>query len=522
MTLFKRNQWLWRPAAILIAVMASPVSAGATPDCATLLTLVSRDPTGPAPNERSFDVVMTPDARFVVFTSLADNITAGDANQGGDVFLLDRDTNQIRNVHINNAGHQGNKPAGLIGLAVTPDGDKIAFTSEASNLGTQFTGRHIYVRYRQAGLTILASANQADGANSYICGSPAISDNGRYVAYWAYAEGGGTSQVWVRDIWLGTTTRVSSAPNGDPGNAHSGPKTDSAGGIYPSGGQIAISADGRYIAYGSRAYNLIPGDTPNTLDIFIYDQQTHSNELVSVAPDGAFANQSCMGGAEPGPTPDNLAMTPDARYIAFTTKASNLIENDPSGFTSKLIVRDRLTQTNSKLALPFVGTLVGAPTITPDGRYVFFILSGANGIVPGYTTGDHRFRYDRQTDVIAIVPGETPHTQPFGWAYPTPGSVSADGQTVAFCWDAPLQTQIAESPRAQAFVRRIATESDDDCNLNLVPDACETDYADPAAFVDALIAESADSSVACLFDRNGDGRIDGLDVQPFIDDLLSN
>ncbi|MCA9254046.1 MAG: PD40 domain-containing protein, partial [Phycisphaerales bacterium] len=247
MTLFRQHQWLSRLAVILIAVTASRVSAGATPDCDSLLTLVSTDPIGPAPNERCFDVVMTPDAEFVVFTSLADNIIAGDANQGGDVFLLDRNTNQIQNVHVNNAGLQGNKPAGLIGLAVTPDGDKIAFTSEATNLGTQFTGRHIYVRYRQAGRTILASANQADGANPHVCGSPAISDDGRYVAYWAYAEGGGTSQVWVRDIWLGTTTRVSSAPNGAPGNAHSGPKTDNAGGIYPSGGQIAMSADGRFI-----------------------------------------------------------------------------------------------------------------------------------------------------------------------------------------------------------------------------------------------------------------------------------
>src|SRR4051812_20346772 len=74
-----------------------------------------------------------------------------------------------------------------------------------------------------------------------------------YVAFWSFAtnlipEGAsGVEAVYVRDRRTGTTTRVSVASDGAPGDYES---------YAPR-----ISADGRFVAFLSDATNLVPGDT---------------------------------------------------------------------------------------------------------------------------------------------------------------------------------------------------------------------------------------------------------------------
>ena len=99
-----------------------------------------------------------------------------------------------------------------------------------------------------------------------------------------------------------TTERISVANDGTQADSNS-----STG---------AISADGRYVAFTSRATNLVPGDTNMVPDIFIYDRNTDTVEMLPLA-----------GGVLPG---SQLSMSSDGRYITFRSSAP-LVAGDVNG-----------------------------------------------------------------------------------------------------------------------------------------------------------------------------------------------
>src|SRR5262249_38177421 len=115
--------------------------------------------------------------------------------------------------------------------------------------------------------------------------SPSISADGRYVAFWSDARNlvsGDTNavrDVFVHDRQTGITERVSVDSSGIQGNGDSG---------FPYG--TAISADGRYVAFGSQASNLVSGDTNAVRDIFVRDRQSGTTERVSVDSLGTQSN----------------------------------------------------------------------------------------------------------------------------------------------------------------------------------------------------------------------------------------
>ena len=105
---------------------------------------------------------------------------------------------------------------------------------------------------------------------------PAISSDGRYVAFGSDASNlvpGDTNEsrdVFVRDRKLGTTRRVSVSSTETQGNS-------------VSFGLPAISSDGRYVAFGSDASNLVPGDTNRSADVFVRDRKLGITRRVSVS-----------------------------------------------------------------------------------------------------------------------------------------------------------------------------------------------------------------------------------------------
>ena len=110
-----------------------------------------------------------------------------------------------------------------------------------------------------------------------------------------------------------------------------------------------ISADGRYITFGSDATNLVSGDTNNTGDTFVYDLVTQSIERVSVDAQGnqTYGNATlgnAVGGGGPivnfgGVTIDGqgaLQLQPDGHTIKITAVASDLGGTDPLTLTLKV------------------------------------------------------------------------------------------------------------------------------------------------------------------------------------------
>ena len=170
--------------------------------------------------------------------------------------------------------------------AISADGRFVAFSSFATNLSDETTGGHeaVFVRDLEANTTTLASRATGaggEGADDDSLGA-SMSADGRFVAFESRADNlsaddaNGTIDVFVRDLQTATTTLVSRASG------------MGAGGDDHSGGP-AMSGDGRRVAFLSYADNLSDADNDAVPDIFVRDLQTNTTILVSRATDGTPA-----------------------------------------------------------------------------------------------------------------------------------------------------------------------------------------------------------------------------------------
>jgi hypothetical protein len=167
-------------------------------------------------------------------------------------------------VSVGQGGVQANSLSGYAVLSA--DGRFVAFVSGASNLvpGDTNDEEDVFVHDRRTGRTERVSLGQRDVQGNRGSFDPALSADGRFVAFVSWASNlvpGDTNDeedVFVRDRRTGKTERVSLGPNGIQGNGDSG-------GIYTP----ALSTDGRFVAFDSEASNLVPGDTNNWQDVFV-------------------------------------------------------------------------------------------------------------------------------------------------------------------------------------------------------------------------------------------------------------
>ena len=132
---------------------------------------------------------------------------------------------------VNSQGGQANNDSAW--LAISPDGRFVEFTSSASNLVNNDTNgvSDIFVHDRQTGETTRVSVNsqggQRNGASGSIFAPPAISGDGRFVAFQSYASNlvpgdtNGYTDIFVHDRQPGETTRVSVDSRGVEGNGES-------------------------------------------------------------------------------------------------------------------------------------------------------------------------------------------------------------------------------------------------------------------------------------------------------------
>ena len=197
----------------------------------------------------------------------ADGITADPVT--GEAAIAKQ--SRTERVSVDSTGMQAN--GGSLESAISEDGRFIVFTSSASNLvpGLQShpgpppgTGSaDIFVHDRTTGVTELISINSAGQQGNQNSINPALSADGRVVAFRSYANNlvpGDTNaepDVFVHDRTTGGTERVSVASDGTQANGESYSPT--------------LSADGRFVAFISAADNLVPGDTNNQQDIFVHE-----------------------------------------------------------------------------------------------------------------------------------------------------------------------------------------------------------------------------------------------------------
>jgi Tol biopolymer transport system component len=225
---------------------------------------VSVDSPGAQGNGNSYGPSISADGRYVVFESSASNLVPGDTNGAADVFVRDRATGATGRVSVDSAGAQGNYWSSL--PSISADGRYVTFDSSATNLvpGDTNSTLDVFVHDRVTGATERESVDSAMAQGNGYSDDPAISADGRYVAFHSWATNlvpGDTNATWdifVHDRVAGTTQRVSADSADGQGNRDS---------YNPS-----ISDDGRSVAFESNASNLVPGDTNGFVDAFVRDR----------------------------------------------------------------------------------------------------------------------------------------------------------------------------------------------------------------------------------------------------------
>ena len=191
-----------------------------------------------------------------------------------------------------------------------------------------------------------------------------MSEDGRFVAFecpdgnLGPIGGNRANDVFVRDLSLATTELISVRDAALPSYVGNGASLCS--------GHV-FSADGRYVAFGSEAGNLVANDTNGFQDVFVRDLVVGTNLLVSVS----------TNGLSPG---DGLSRDPvvsaDGRYVAFSSMAGNLVPGDTNR-SEDVFVRDMQAGTTLLVSVNTNGTGPGnldsySPQLSSDGRWVVF------------------------------------------------------------------------------------------------------------------------------------------------------
>ena len=223
---------------------------------------VSRGIDGRFGNRSSYYPGVSADGTVVTFSSTANNLVPGDANGGMDVFARDLRANSTELISVTDEGRPGNMGGAASngsGRYVSADGRYVAFLSDSTDL-------------------VPGDTNQA-------------------------------TDFFVRDRVLRTTRRVNVSSAGAEGRTTASQNTS---------GTVAISGDGRFVAFDASMPNLADDDAAEPLQVYVRDLLHGTTTRVSVDSLGEPANYHSFG----------AAFSARGDVVAFSSSASNLVPND--------------------------------------------------------------------------------------------------------------------------------------------------------------------------------------------------
>lgn len=327
--------------------------------------------------------IISGNGRYVAFSSYAPDLVSNDLNAASDVFRTDVSTGRAELASLASDGAP----------TIYPPGTEA--TSRATDVAISESGR--YVAFSTTAINLVGMGNDMN----------LVPD------------------VYVRDMKKFSTTRVTISTDGGDSNGSNSSNVSS----------ISISANGRFVAFGSDASNLVPDDNNGVADVFVRDIREGITERVSFGHDGSESNEDSGRG---------LSINPTGRYVLFGSAATNLVANDLNGTDDAFLV-DRQTHETTRvsvqpneseaLAQGFAHANGGAPAVSKDGRFVLFRSS--KPLVPGDSAllgGCDFFVRDMQrgrTERVNVASDGSAREGGCG----NSASLSADGRYVVFTSD---------------------------------------------------------------------------------------
>ena len=259
---------------------------------------------------------LSTDGRYVLFSSNAGNLVAGDTNQAADVFRHDSVTGTRVRLSFGVGGNQSLDDAG--GGCITDDGRfaLFSFFGDDAVPGDTNHSEDVFLRDLQLGTTEAISVTPGGTTGNDLSRPVWVSADGRYVVFYSSSSNlvAGDTNGWpdhfLRDRLTGTTTLITVTTSGAQTNDYSE--------------QGVMGRDGRYLYFASPASNIVPGDTNGQEDLFVRDLLLGTTELLSLTPTGA-------------PLPPHTGNLPaywlkhasaDGRFLVFETGFPTLIDGD--------------------------------------------------------------------------------------------------------------------------------------------------------------------------------------------------
>lgn len=480
---------------VLVAgtVVFAPATGVAIAPDTTVRASVATD--GTQANGESGHADLSENGRYVSFWSWASNLVPGDTNGWGDIFLRDTESNETTCVSVSLDGDPAFRGA-TNDCDISGTGRYVAFTSDSSDLVADEDPdgySDVFVRDMQSAETTLVSQSSLGVRGNYYSGGPSVSADGRYVAFFSQASDlvpGDTNSrqdVFVRDLQLGVTTRVSTGPAGEQGDNHS---------FYPK-----ISKDGTKVAFLTYSTTFAADDTSDRADIYIKTIDGGAIERVNVKPDGGESSVEVA-------LNDYMGLSADGRYVAFASRAGDLV-SAPVQTGDCIYVRDTESDVTTAPVHATDGGLPDSsadfPSMSSDGSLVAF-GSAASNLVEDDTRG-----YFDQF-VVDVATGECVRASVASGgedanSAASEGRIAADGTAMAFVSHATNLVADDTNGQPDIFVRSLETLPSDTTSPTVTTNAVAR-YTGMATISISATDEPGGSGVASVsYDLDSGGTV---------------
>jgi hypothetical protein len=348
----------------------------------SISTLITKAFDGTSSDGASSVPDISADGRYVVFRSLASNLTVGDTNTSADIFRHDILTGETILVSKSTAGIVANGHSA--DPQISADGNYVVYTSAATNLvaGDTNSNTDIFLRNISAESTIMISWDSTGNSSNNDSSFPAISRDGTKILFQSAASDLVTGDSNGRtDIFLYDSTIVTP----DPNISIVSKKADGTLGDNNSS-RPSFSGDGSIAVFTTLATNLVPGDTNAGYDVLWKKLSTEEYRVVTSMTNGTITNYPLY---QDGRTSANY----DGSRVAFVAAGqSNLGTGTATANYPVVFIKDMTTgQLHSSIRdsngnIPYSN--VYNPAISDNGQYVYFQHDSgwySSGIVNGDT-----------------------------------------------------------------------------------------------------------------------------------------